>query len=136
MQYRAVARRYIGTDRAALAEATAAQPLPPTTGWTSVDDVIERLSPVPQKAWTVHRYFRDMATVLSECARVTRPGGHVVIVVCPSNIRRVRVDTHNVFAELAPLVSAGRLEVEDTYSRTIHDHRRVMPYFEQSFGDV
>ena len=134
-QYRADARRYIGTDRAPLAEATAAQPLPPATGWTSVDDVVTRLSKAPEKAWTVHRYFRDMATVLSECARVTRPGGHVVIVVCPSNIRRVRVDTHDVFAELAPLVSAGRLEIEDTYARTIHDHRRVMPYLEQSFGE-
>jgi DNA modification methylase len=134
-QYRTDARRYIGTDRAALAEATTAQPLPPATGWTPVDDVVERLASAPEKAWTVHRYFRDMATVLSECARVTRPGGHVVIVVCPSNIRRVRIDTHDVFAELAPLVSAGRLEVEDTYARTIHDHRRVMPYLEQSFGE-
>lgn len=134
-QYRTDARRYIGTDRAALAEATTARPLPPETGWASVDDVVERLSPAAEKAWTVHRYFRDMATVLSECARVTRPGGHVVIVVCPSNIRRVRVDTHDLFAELAPVVSAGRLEVEDTYARTIHDHRRVMPYLEQSFGE-
>lgn len=134
-QYRANARRYIGTDRAARAEATAAQPLPPATGWASVDGIVERLAFDQQKAWTVHRYFRDMAKVISECARVTRPGGHVVIVVCPSNIRRVRVDTHDVFAELALLVSAGRLEVEDTYTRTIHDHRRVMPYLEQSFGE-
>jgi DNA modification methylase len=134
-EYRAHARRYIGTDRAALAAATATQPLPPATGWASVDGIVERLAVHPQKAWTVHRYFRDMAEVLSECARVTRPGGHVVIVVCPSNIRRVPVDTHDVFAELAPLVSAGRLEVEDTYARTIHDHRRVMPYLEQSFGE-
>jgi hypothetical protein len=58
-----------------------------------------------------------------------------VMVVCPSNIRRVRVDTHDVFAALAPAVSGGRLEIEDTYSRTIHDHRRVMPYLEQSFGE-
>ncbi len=134
-QYRADARRYIGTDRAALAEASAAQPLPPATGWTSVDDAVGQLSLDPEKAWTVYRYFRDMAAVLSESARVTRPGGHVVIVVCPSNIRRVRIDTHDVFAEIAPLVSHGCLEVEDTYARTIHDGRRVMPYIEQSFGE-
>lgn len=134
-QYRVDARRYIGTDRAALAEATPVQPLPTTTGWESIDDVVDQLSTSPERAWTVHRYFRDMATVLAECARVTRPGGHVVIVVCPSNIRRVRVETHKVFAAIAPAVSGGRLEVEDTYSRTIHDHRRVMPYLEQSFGE-
>lgn len=133
--YRKDARRYIGTDRAALAEATPTQPLPPATGWVTVDDVVDRLCDAPKKAWTVYRYFRDMATVLVECARVTRPGGHVVIVVCPSNIRRVRVDTHEVFAALAPVVSNGRLEIEDTYSRTIHDHRRVMPYLEHAFGE-
>ncbi len=134
-QYRQDARRYIGTDRAALAESTPTQPLPPTIGWAGVDQVVERLASTPEKAWTVYRYFRDMATVLAECARVTRPGGHVVIVVCPSNIRRVRVDTHEVFAEIAPMVSDGSLEVEDTYSRTIHDHRRVMPYLEEAFGE-
>ncbi len=134
-QYRMDARRYIGTDRAALAQATAARPLPPSTGWPQVDEVVHRLAAAPAKAWTVHRYFRDMAAVLAECARVTRPGGHVVIVVCPSNIRRVRVETHDVFASLAPLVSGGRLAVEDTYSRTIHDHRRVMPYLEHAFGE-
>lgn len=134
-RYRADARRYIGTDRAALAEVTSDQPLPPLTGWPAVDGVVGRLRESPEKAWTVYRYFRDMGLVLSECARVTRPGGHVVIVVCPSNIRRVRIDTHDVFAALAPVVSGGCLEVEDTYSRTIHDHRRVMPYLEQAFGE-
>lgn len=133
--YRTHARRYIGTDRAALAEATATQPLPPATGWAAVDASVERLAHAPEKAWTVHRYFRDMAQVLSESARVTRPGGHVVVVVCPSNIRRVRVDTHNVFAEIAQRVSAGRLQIEDVYARTIHDHRRLMPYLEHAFGE-
>lgn len=133
-RYRRDARRYIGTDRAALAEATAAHPSPPVTGWPMVDAVVGQLIEAPQKAWTVYRYFRDMAAVLAETARVTRPGGHVVIVVCPSNIRRVRVETHDVFTALAPVVSGGELEVEDTYSRTIHDHRRVMPYLEQAFG--
>jgi DNA modification methylase len=134
-QYRQDARRYIGTDRAALAESTLAQPLPPSIGWAGVDHVVKRLASTPEKAWTVYRYFRDMAAVIGECARVTRPGGHVVIVVCPSNIRRVRVDTHQVFAEIAPIVTGGLLEVEDTYSRTIHDHRRVMPYLEEAFGE-
>jgi SAM-dependent methyltransferase len=134
-QYRADARKYIGTDRAALAEATKTQPMPPATGWCAVDDVVDKLTDAPEKAWTVHRYFRDMATVLAESARVTRPGGHVVIVVCPSNIRQVRVETHDVFAALAPVATMGMLEIEDTYSRTIHDHRRVMPYIEQSFGE-
>jgi hypothetical protein len=59
----------------------------------------------------------------------------VILVVCPSNIRKVRVATHELFADVAPAVSDGQLEVEQTYERTIHDHRRVMPYLESAFGE-
>lgn len=83
----------------------------------------------------VSRYFADMTAVLSEAARVTRPGGHVVVVVCPSNIRQVHVPTHEIFQTLAPAASGGRLRLEDHYARTIHDHRRVMPYLEAKFGE-
>jgi ubiquinone/menaquinone biosynthesis C-methylase UbiE len=83
----------------------------------------------------VARYFSDMALVFAEAARVTRPGGHVVVVVCPSNIRKVPVPTHEIFKTLAPAVSGGRLQLEDHYARTIHDGRRVMPYLEAKFGE-
>ena len=135
LAYRLRARDYIGTDRAALARATKQQPLPAPSGFAAVDSVVAELACVPAKAWVVARYFTDMAAVFAECARVTRPGGHVVLVVCPSNIRRVRVATHHLFAAMAPAASGGRLVVEDTHERTIHDHRRVMPYLESAFGE-
>jgi SAM-dependent methyltransferase len=135
LAYQERARDYIGTDRAALARATRQQPLPPPSGFAEVDGVVNELAHAPAKAWVVARYFADMAAVFSECARVVRPGGHVVLVVCPSNIRRVRVATHNLFASMAPAASQGRLVVEDTHERTIHDHRRVMPYLESAFGE-
>ena len=74
--------------------------------------------------------------MLSESARVVRPGGRVVLVVCPSNIRKINVPTHQILSELArPGSTAGQgLVREDEYVRTIHDHRRVMPYVEKSFG--
>ncbi|MEO3863634.1 DNA methyltransferase [Acrocarpospora sp. B8E8] len=134
-QYRAHARDYVGTDRAPLAEATAGQPMPPASGYTVVDEVVQDLAESPAKAWVVYRYFRDMTHVLSECARVTRPGGHVVVVVCPSNIRRIHVPTHQIFAAIAPQLSDGLLEAEVVYERTIHDRRRVMPYLEKAFGE-
>jgi site-specific DNA-methyltransferase (cytosine-N4-specific) len=133
--YQERARDYIGTDRAALARATRQQPLPPPSGFAEVDAVVDELAHAPARAWVVARYFADMAAVFAECARVVRPGGHVVLVVCPSNIRRVRVDTHSLFVAMAPTASEGRLVVEDTYERTIHDHRRVMPYLESAFGE-
>lgn len=133
--YRENARRYIGTDRAALLEASRERPLPPATGLQEVDAVVERLSDDPSRCWTVHRYFRDMSVVLQEAARVTRPGGHVVLVVCPSNIRRVNVPTHEVFCAIAPEVTSGALEVEAMYARSIHDRRRVMPYLQSAFGE-
>jgi DNA modification methylase len=133
--YRSHARRYVGSDRAPLAAATQAQPLPPAIGNESVDAVVTALAETPERAWVVSRYFTDMAAVFAEAARVTRPGGHVVVVVCPSNIRRVPVPTHEIFHTLAPAASEGRLHLEAHYSRTIHDARRVMPYLEAKFGE-
>lgn len=134
-EYRRHARRYVGTDRAALADASAAQPLPPPTGNHEVDTAVDALNDAPERAWVVSRYFADMAAVFAEAARVTRPGGHVVVVVCPSNIRRVHVPTHEIFHTLASNAAGGRLRLEDHYVRTIHDRRRVMPYLEAKFGE-
>jgi SAM-dependent methyltransferase len=133
--YRVHARAYVGSDRAPLAAATPDQPLPPPSGHETVDAVVAALGLVPERAWVVARYFSDMAAVFSEAARVTRPGGHVVAVVCPSNIRQVPVPTHEIFHTLAPVASSGRLVLEEHYTRTIHDGRRVMPYLEAKFGE-
>jgi hypothetical protein len=59
----------------------------------------------------------------------------VVLVVCPSNIRRVAVPTHRLLAELAAgLPERLGLDLVECRERTIHDHRRVMPYLETAFG--
>lgn len=134
-QYRLLGREYVGSERAPLAEASAGQPTPPTTGVTGVDEIVESLHAEPRRAWIVHRYFREMGQVLAECARVVRPGGYVVLVVCPSNLRRVAIPTHHLLAELAAALPGDRwLEFVDCRERTIHDHRRVMPYLEAAFG--
>lgn len=133
--YRTLARRYIGSERAPMAEANLTQPLPPTSGHPLVDAAVTALSDHPTRAWIVARYFRDMAAVLKECARVLKSGGHAVLVVCPSNIRKVRIPTHEVFAALAPAVTDGALQLVALHERTIHDRRRVMPYLEAAFGE-
>jgi SAM-dependent methyltransferase len=134
-EYRRLGRSYVGSERAPLAEATADQRVPPLLGEPSVDRIVEALHDSPKRAWIVHRYFRDMRQMLAECARVVRPGGHIVLVVCPSNIRRVVIPTHRLLVDLARNCSSGTsLELVDSHERTIHDHRRVMPYLEASFG--
>lgn len=110
----------MGSERAPLAEATADQPAPPPLGVPAVDEVVGDLSDHPRRAWIVHRYFRDMRQVIAECARVTRPGGHVVLVVCPSNVRRVPIPTHRFLVKLADAAPARRrLELVDCRERTI-----------------
>jgi SAM-dependent methyltransferase len=132
--YRHLGRSYVGSERAPLADVTPPQPLPPPTPFGGVNVVVDALRMEPKRAWIVHRYFQDMASVLAEAARVVRPGGRVVLVVCPSNIRKVPVATHELFSEMAQPATGGALSVEAMHARTIHDHRRVMPYLEASFG--
>lgn len=135
-RYRTLGRQYVGTERAALSERTDKQALPPPIGVAGVDSVVDDLREHPQKAWIVHRYFRDMRSVLHESLRALRPGGYLVLVVCPSNIRKVTIATPDLLAQT--LMSLGSTdaspEVLALYERTIHDRRRVMPYLESAFG--
>jgi DNA modification methylase len=132
-EFRSLGRSYIGSERAALAEASTDRPNPPSLGITDIDELVgEVLTKDRERAWIVFRYFRDMAKVMAEAARVVRPGGHVVLVVCPSNIRNVVVPTDELFKQLAD--RDGLLQLEQHVSRTIHDRRRLMPYLEAGFG--
>ena len=58
-----------------------------------------------------------------------RPGGHAVIVVCPSNIRQIAVEWHEAFAQMAEQLPApARMEQIETIERAIDDSRRILPY--------
>lgn len=135
-EYRILGRDYIGTERAPLRDAGDG-PTPTPVGVAAVDDLVARLAvDHPKHAWIVWRYFRDMSGVLAEIARVMRQGGHAVLVVCPSNIRKIQVPTPDLFISIAEQDPrcAGKLILEERYERTLHDRRRVMPYLEAAFG--
>lgn len=131
--YRILGREYVGSEKAPLAESTDEQSLPPPLH-PQVDSIVDALQDDRKRAWIVHKYFREMFRVLVETARVVRPGGHAVFVVCPSNIRKVAVPTHSILNQIAPDVTDEALRSEALYERTIPDRRRVMPYIEKAFG--
>lgn len=84
-----------------------------------------------RQANLTQRYFADMSQVLSETARVLKPGRHAIIVVCPSHIRKVQVPTHEVLVEMG---QANALHFKQRHTRTIDERRRLLPYMQEAFG--
>lgn len=132
-EYRELGTRYVGSERGRARGENGVDDLPPTLGCEAVDSIVRTLSTDRRRAWIVHRYFVDMQRVLAEATRVLRPGKAMVLVVCPSNIRRQAIPTHELFVELARGQEPA-LTVEMLVERKIHDRRRLMPYLSDSFG--
>ncbi len=121
---------YIGSERGRLPKAFVIDP--DLAAFEQTVNVLNalRASSTPQ-AKLAQRYFVDMKRALLEMARVLKPGGNTIIVVCPSHIRKTEVPTHRVLGEL------GRdcgLIPERCYERTISERRRILPYLKEAFG--
>lgn len=83
----------------------------------------------PERGKLVARYFADMAQVLKEIGRILHPGGTAVLVVCPSNIRKIPILWHEAFAAMAEQMPAQcRMQAIETLQRTLDDGRRMLPY--------
>ncbi|HEY3081630.1 MAG TPA: DNA methyltransferase [Chloroflexota bacterium] len=139
--YRALGRAYIGTDRVPIAECLALARAP-LAEVSRLEETLGRLADSeaagrrggPRRAGVVRRYFDDMAAVLTEVGRVLRPGRHAVVVVCPSQIAGVPVETHALLADLAEARTGGRLRHVETYARTLDDAKRQLPIVRGRFG--
>ena len=122
--YLAAGTQYIGTVRgkrpAPEASLERLKGTPKTHG-----AMTELLEVARQQASIVAHYFVDMHLVLRETARVLKPGSHLVLVVCPSHIRKVQIPTNHLLVELAR--DAG-LKRKAEHVRTIAERRRVLPY--------
>lgn len=82
------------------------------------------------QASIIAKYFLDMRSVLKETQRVLKTGSYLVLVVCPSHIRKVQIPTNRLLAEIAEAVG---LEAKAEHVRTISERRRVLPYVD---GDL
>ena len=121
---------YIGSQRGKLPTEFSINPVLMNLGLTS--QVLKSLSRQSEKhAKLVQRYFVDMYQVFSEISRVLKPGKKAIIVVCPSNIRKVQVPTHEVFVEFG---KSNGLTIKHQHIRTIDKQKRLMPYIKKSFG--
>ncbi len=109
--------KYIGNEHLTNA-GTAELPQGATVAVNALADIDNR------KARILHKYLGDMSLAIEEMYRVIRPGRAAVIVVGPSTMRSMRVETHSYLASIAE--SAG-FEVVDVARRPIDRDRRMMP---------
>lgn len=135
-EYTLLGRQFIGTERAMKsADSLNGVVLPDVP---LVADIVRRIRAVDQrKGNIVTKYFADMWAVFQEMGRVLKPEQHLVLVVCPSHIRKVEVPTHTAFEKMTERMTLDhnyRLHQVACVERVINDRRRLLPYMRKAFG--
>lgn len=77
-----------------------------------------------QKAAVLAQYFVDLRDALREMARVLRPGRAAIVVVGPSTMRGVRIDTARCLGAMAESTGLALVGIAD---RRLDRDRRLMP---------
>jgi len=130
-QYKSNGATYIGSERGRigkkfiLAEDVSIFPLVQQTLLKLAESDI-------RQANLIQRYFVDMYMVFGEISRVLKNGSTAIIVVCPSHIRKVEIQTHKLFTEIA---EKSGLKLIEEHTRTINGNKRILPYMQESFGN-
>jgi tRNA G10 N-methylase Trm11 len=134
--YGELGKQYIGTERGVKRDQDEGSALPQISLINEVVASVETQD--KDKAKVVSRYFKDMFKSLKEMGRVLKPQKRLVLVVCPSHLRKIEVPSHKVFIEMGKNIdSQGTfvLECESLVERTIDDGRRLLPYLREAFGE-
>ncbi len=135
-EYALLGRQYIGTERATKSFSTLAGIELPDA--PLLKEVVDQIAATDDhKGNTVKKYFVDMQRVLSEIGRVLKRNRYLVLVVCPSHIRKVDIPTHDIFGQMVEKLDLGdgsRLSQVACIERTLDDRRRLLPYMQKAFG--
>lgn len=108
--------RYIGAEQAA----DSRDALPGYTRQT----VLTLAERDVQRARVLGKYFTDMRQAVREIYRVLRPGAAAIIVVGPSIMRGLQIETHLCLAEIAQSVGFDLVQIGE---RRLDRDRRMMP---------
>ena len=111
---------YIGTERTKDWQAHTSCPPAVQRILDSVNDV------EPKRSKVLARYFDDMTSVLSEINRVLMPSSYAVLVVGPSTIRGLSIDTAELLTAIATSLNPP-LSLTGVARRTIDRDRRLLP---------
>jgi len=109
--------QYIGSERVGRAQYAAL----PSKAETVIKQVAERDG---RKAAILRKYFTEMKSVIAEMYRVLRDDAAAIVVVGPSTMRGIRVQTHECLADIANSVG---LEVVGIARRLLDRDKRMMP---------
>jgi hypothetical protein len=130
------ARQYVGTERAL--HTTFDLHETPLPNIARLHEVLDQVAVTDtRKATALSKYFVDMQAALYEMGRVVQPGHHIVLVVCPSHIRKIQIPTNDLLIEIAgqlPLPNNYTLRLHEQIERTLDDRRRLLPYMTEVFG--
>src|SRR6266851_5517363 len=76
------------------------------------------------KARALRQYFLEMTSVCAEMYRVLRPGAAAIVVVGPSVLRGLNVQTHQCLADIADTCG---FDVVGVVQRVLDRNKRMMP---------
>lgn len=109
--------QYIGSERVGQVQYVAL----PGRAEMTVRQVAERDS---RKAAILRKYLAEMKSVIAEMYRVLRDDSVAIVVVGPSTMRGIRVQTHDCLADIASSVG---FEVVGVARRVLDRDKRMMP---------
>jgi len=130
-QYKTNGATYIGSERGRIGKNFILDEK--ISSYTLTQETLLKLAETDiRQANLIQRYFVDMSNVLREISRVLKLGSSAIIVVCPSHIRKVEIQTHKLLTEIAERTN---LKLKEEHTRTINGNKRILPYMQESFGN-